>query len=149
MTLFRRHLRLFAAAWLVFQATSLSALVPRACCLAHTAHQAVPEPSAGEQEQAAASHCAKPPGTTNAASTHAAHGSSHSAGPSESPRHECAIRGTCGGPAAALFSVISTEGVLTRSVSTPVDFLQVGTRIVDRDRLIRHFEPPDSPPPRT
>jgi hypothetical protein len=148
MTRFRRCLRPFAVAWLVFQATSLSALVPRACCLAHQAHQAATTPAAANEDQAPASHCAKPPEGATATSMRAGHGSGHSARPTESPRHECTIRGTCGGPAAALFSVISTEGVLTRSVTVPFDFLQASTPIVDRDRLIRHFEPPDAPPPR-
>src|SRR6185503_2296011 len=110
--------------WLVFQATSLSALVPRECCLAHQGHPAVATTMADNEEQAPASHCAEPAEKAAAASTHAGHGSTHSARPTESRRPECAIRGTCGGPAAALFSVISTEGVLTRSVSTPFDFLQ-------------------------
>ena len=102
----------------------------------------------GNQEQPAASHCAKPVETAPAASSHASHGHNHSARPTESPRHECAIRGMCGGPAAALFTVISTEGVLTRSVAAPVDFLQAPTPIVKRDRPILHFESPDAPPPR-
>jgi hypothetical protein len=32
----RRSLRLWVAAWLVFQAASLSAIVPRECCLTHS-----------------------------------------------------------------------------------------------------------------
>jgi hypothetical protein len=48
-----------------------------------------------------------------------------------------------------MFSVISTEGVLTRSVTAPFDFLQASTPILDRDRLIRQFAPPDAPPPRS
>jgi len=145
MTLFRRRLRILAAAWLVFQAASLSALVPRACCLAHEAALVTMATNGAET---AASHCAKPAESATATSPHAIHEHHHSAPPKESSRHECAIRGNCGGPAAALFTVISTEGVLTRSVTTLVDFLQASTPILDRDRLLRHFEPPDSPPPR-
>ena len=145
MTLFRRYLRAFAAVWLVFQATSLSALVPRACCLAHDARLAAVTAAASTEQQAAA-HCAKPAESATTASPHAGH--DQSARPAESRRDECAIRGTCGGPAAALFSVIATEGILSHSITAPVDFLQASTPIVDRDRLIRHFEPPDAPPPR-
>jgi len=147
MTCFRRHLRALAAIWLVFQATSWSALVPRACCLAHDAHLDATTAAAGATEEPApAAHCAKPAESATTASPHAGH--ARSARPAESPRHECAIRGTCGGPAAALFAVISTEGILSHSITAPVDFLEAGTPIVDRDRLIRHFEPPDAPPPR-
>ncbi len=35
MTTIRRGLRLWVTAWLVFQVASLSALVPRDCCLLH------------------------------------------------------------------------------------------------------------------
>jgi len=146
MTLFRRRLRLFAAAWLIFQATSLSALVPRACCLAHDAHLAAEAAAATSDEQAADSHCAKPSESATATSPHAAH--HHTAPPAESKRHECAIRGTCGGPAAALFSVISTEGVLVSSVSAPADFPPAGATLLPHGQLIRQFETPDSPPPR-
>jgi hypothetical protein len=146
MRLFRRRLRLFAAAWLVFQATSLSALVPRACCLAHDAHLAALTATATTDEQVPVSHCAKPAGSATANSPHAAH--HHTAPPAESKRHECAIRGTCGGPAAALFSVISTEGVLVSSVTAPADFPPAGAALVSHDQLIRQFETPDSPPPR-
>src|SRR5262245_35583755 len=49
MTLFRRHLRLWVAAWLAFQVVSLSAFVPRDCCAAH-------RPPAQEQAADAACH---------------------------------------------------------------------------------------------
>jgi hypothetical protein len=148
MTLFRRHLRAFAAVWLVFQATSLSALVPRSCCLAHDAHLgAVTAAATSTEEPAAAAHCAKPAESATTASPHAGH--DQSARPAGSPRHECAIRGTCGGPAAALFSVISTEGVLASSLTAAVAFFRAGAPLVSHDQLISHFEPPDAPPPRT
>ena len=35
MRVFRRHLRLWVAAWIAFQVVSLSAFVPRDCCAAH------------------------------------------------------------------------------------------------------------------
>ena len=54
----------------------------------------------------------------------------------------------CGGPAAALFTVISTEGVLTRSIATPLDFLEAPTPVVNREQPTLQFEPPDAPPPR-
>lgn len=42
--IFRRGLRLWVIAWLLFQAASLSAFVPRDCCLAH-------RPAAPTEEQ--------------------------------------------------------------------------------------------------
>lgn len=54
MKAIRRRLRLWVAAWLVVQAASLSAFVPRDCCAAHrpASHQA---PSC--HESAPAPHC--------------------------------------------------------------------------------------------
>ena len=149
MTLLRKRLRLFAAAWLIFQATSLSALVPRACCLAHQGHVAAATDAADREEQASVSHCAEPAESATASAPHAAQGHDRSARPAQTPRDECAIRGTCGGPAAALFSVISTEGVLATSLRVSADFPPAGAPIAPRDQLIGQFDPPEAPPPRT
>jgi hypothetical protein len=87
MTPFRRHLRGWTLVWLMFQAASLSMLLPRDCCAAHSAH---------------AGH-----------SAHDGHGSAEAA-PSEAepacPMHrpaqtketDCSLSGTCKGPAATL-----------------------------------------------
>jgi len=146
MSLVRRHVRPFAAAWLVFQATALSALVPRACCLAHDAHMAAVAAASTTEEQAPDSHCARPAESRTASASPAAH--DHSARPAQTPRDECAIRGTCGGPAAALFSLISTDGVLTASLGTAADFPPAGAALVPHDQLTARFESPDAPPPR-
>jgi len=144
MTLVRRHVRLFATAWVLFQATSLSALVPRACCLAHQMallsdchEKAAPEASVSTANEAA------PP-------MHHDHGHMHeqSSDRAPAPAHDCALRGTCDGPAAALFTLLSTDGVLTDSVIATVDFLSTGSISVSRDQLIPQFESPDAPPPR-
>jgi hypothetical protein len=149
MTLLRRRLRFFAAAWLIFQATSLSALVPRACCVAHQGHMAVATDAADHEEQASASHCAEPAESATASAPHAAQGHDRSARPAQTPRDQCAIRGTCGGPAAALFSVISTEGVLATSPTVSAGFPPAGAPIAPRDQPIGRFDSPDAPPPRT
>jgi len=144
MTLVRRHLRLFATAWVLFQATSLSALVPRACCLAHQMallsdchEKAAPQASISTADEAA------PP-------MHHEHGHMHEQ-PSDrapAPAHDCALRGTCGGPSAALFTLLSTDGVLTDSLTTTVDSVPTGSIPVSRDQLLPQFESPDAPPPR-
>ncbi len=123
MTPFRRRLRVLATAWILFQAVSLSALVPRACCLAHQGHQA-------------ASNEKKP-------NCH-----EHSTPADNAPTEECAIRGTCGGPAAALFTVLSNYGVLTNSFYGLTYLPLAGATLSPRDQLIRQFASPDAPPPR-
>jgi hypothetical protein len=127
MTLFRRRLRVVAIAWLLFQATSLSALVPRACCLAHEAALAT-APTCHEMQTG--------------------QGHDHSAHQTQTPVHECAIRGMCGGPAAAMLTLLSTQGVLAASAGVRIDVPPAGAPIVSRDQLILQFEPPDAPPPR-
>jgi len=146
MTPFRQRLRLFTAAWLLFQATSWSALVPRACCLAHDPHSASLATAATDDEQAS-EHCAKPAESAAAASPHSGHHQT-APPPTESPRNDCAIRGTCGGPAAALFTVISIEGVPATPFIASADFPPAGAPLLSRDQPIRQVEPPDAPPPR-
>jgi len=138
MILFRKRLRLLSAAWILFQVTSLSTLVPRACCLAHQ-HQA----------QTPGCHDASAQAQTSAPMHHS-HGHAHEqAVPAgQAPAHECTLRGTCGGPAAALLALLSTDGVLTDSIASPADFELAGKTPPSTDQLIPRLEPPDAPPPR-
>lgn len=148
MAAFRHHLRLLSAAWIVFQVTSLSTLVPRACCMAH---QSAASASTGGHDQGATAHCPTPPTDADAAPRpmHHDHGQMHEAAPAGSaPAPDCALRGTCGGPTAALLALLSADGVLTESVAAPTDFPAVGDTLPSTAQLIRHFEPPDAPPPR-
>jgi len=137
MAIVRTHLRLLATAWILFQATSLSALVPRACCLAHSAamaktavdcHQKSPEPQA----------------------MHHMHGATHqqAAQPVEKPAGDCAIRGLCGGPLAAMFAIFSTQGVLTERAASLTALNGTAATLVPTDQLIGLSAPPDAPPPR-
>ena len=126
MIAIRRRLRVLATAWILFQATSLSALVPRACCLAHQAHRA----SSNEKKTNCHEHAQR------------------SIPADQEPDRECAIRGTCGGPAAALFAVLSNYGVLTSSFSGLTYLPLTGATLSPRDQLIRQFASPDAPPPR-
>jgi len=145
MTLFRRRLRIVTIAWLLFQATSLSALVPRACCLAHDAALAAASTC---HEKPPVPHCPEARHDEMPCAMHAGHGHDHSAQQTQTPVHECAIRGTCGGPTAAMLTLLSTQGVLTGSTSARIDFPPAGAPIVSRDQLILQFETPDAPPPR-
>ena len=140
MAVFRQHLRLLSAAWILFQVTSLATLVPRACCLAHQSASA---------EQHAAPHCPTPGEPESAPAMHHDHARMHEqATPSTSPIHECVLRGLCGGPAAALLALLSTHGVLTDSIASLTDFPFAGETFASADQLIPQFESPDLPPPR-
>src|ERR1043165_6203125 len=120
MAIFRRHLRFFAAAWVLFQATSLSALVPRACCLAH---QAAAAAKADCHEHAPAPDCEMSSADGAPCGMHHMHGSMHEPAAPTNPKpiNECAVRGMCGGPLSALFAIFSTQGILTDSIKSLPD----------------------------
>jgi len=145
MALVRRHLRIFASAWILFQVTSLSALVPRACCLAH---QMAALADCHEPQRAIAAPASD--ATPAMHHNHADMGHMQEQAPAAAPQppHDCALRGTCGGPAAAVFALLSTDGVLTDSIPTTLDFLASDSIAASRDQLIPQFESPDAPPPR-
>jgi hypothetical protein len=147
MAAFRQRLRLLSAAWILFQVMSLSTLVPRACCLAHQPGSAA---HAGGDEHKGVAHCPMPADESASRPMHHDHGQMHEeAAPTRStPAHECALRGTCGGPTAALLAMLSTDGVLTTSVASPNDFPAAGDAPPSTVQLIRQFDPPDAPPPR-
>jgi hypothetical protein len=119
MTLFRRHLRLWVAAWIAFQALSLSAFVPRDCCAAHR----LPA-----QDQAADASCHHP---------------------QSAPSPGCTLRSECGGPLSFLAALLSPHAVLaepTRIESVALAIAPTGRRL---DTPISRTTPPDSPPPRS
>jgi hypothetical protein len=142
MAVFRQRLRLLSAAWILFQVTSLSTLVPRACCLAHQARPADCHDRAPVHDDTAAQ--------TNAAAPMHRHGHMHqqTAPTNSTPAHECALRGTCGGPAAALLALLSTHGILTDSTASLTDSPFTGQALPSTPQLVRQFESPDAPPPR-
>jgi hypothetical protein len=146
MTLLRRRLRLAAAAWILFQAATLSALVPRACCLAHDSAK----PSSNCHDKAIP-HCPMAGDDGGPCAMHQAHmhgHADHAAADAQVPADECALRGTCGGPAAALFALLSTHGVLTDPYLTLAESPLVGATLPSATQLIRRFASPDAPPPR-
>ena len=145
MVLVRRHLRIFASAWILFQATSLSALVPRACCLAH---QMAAPAECHDQQQATATTTSDAMPAMHHSHAHMSQTEEQTPTTSPEPPHDCALRGTCGGPAAALFALLSTDGVLTDSITASADFLATDSVAGSRDQLIPQFESPDAPPPR-
>src|SRR5213083_319725 len=105
MTTIRRRLRIWVAAWLVFQVASLSALVPRACCVPYRAVATDKEPDC--HGNSAVSHCPKPAADGTPCPMHQ---SRHDA--EETPSDRCSMRATCDGPVAAMLALLSNYGVL-------------------------------------
>jgi hypothetical protein len=120
MTLLRRHLRLWVAAWIAFQAVSLSAFVPRECCMAHR----MPA-----QEQAADESC-------------------HHPQPAREAMPDCALSSTCNGPLAILAGLLSAHAVLADRSSLASIAITVALPRVESPSARSLALPPDSPPPR-
>lgn len=137
----RRSLRLLVAIWLVVQVASLSALVPRDCCAAHSSTNAA-KPAC--HEKAAATQCPMRAADGTPCPMH--RGDHHEA--AGSSRDGCAMRSTCDGPMAALFAQLSNYGILTDQVQVRPD-LHVGSGPPStRAQLVSRLVPPDPPPPR-
>lgn len=142
MALFRRRMRLWVAAWLMVQAASLFALVPRDCCAAHRPAASVEPPSCHEKIAALMCPMRAADGTPCPM-----HRGGH--GDAEQESHKkCSIRGTCAGPMAALFRLLSDPGVFDGSliVLPGVDAGSVAP--VTQENLVTRLTPPDPPPPR-
>jgi hypothetical protein len=112
MTALRRHMRLWATFWLVFQVATLSAFVPRDCC---TAHQEKAVSASPCHEDTPAAHC--PMRNANGAAC-PMHSRSQTGSHTDHRHHEepatsdCSMRGTCNGPLAAMLSLLSNSGIL-------------------------------------
>lgn len=121
MTLLRQHLRLWVAAWLVFQVVSLSAFVPRDCCAAH-------RPPA--QEQAGDPVC-------------------HHPQQAPEPVPECTLRGGCNGPLSILGALLSPHAVLVEPARIESVALAAATPSPLLETPIVRTTPADAPPPRS
>jgi hypothetical protein len=142
MTSLRRRLRLLTATWLIFQAASLSALVPRDCCAAHR-----PAAIGSDQrchENTAAEQCPMRAANGTPCPMHRG-GHTHT---SEKSPDSCAIRGTCEGPMAALFAQLSNHGVLPGSFTMVPDVHATSLNAGTRESLLGRLASPDPPPPR-
>ena len=142
MTSLRRHLQLWVATWLVFQVASLSALVPLDCCAAHRPAAGDKEPSC--HERTAATHC---PMRAAGGAPCPMHRGGHSDA-AEKPSNECLMRGTCDGPMAAVFALLSNHGVLTDSFAMLPDRQGHYLTAHARENLISRLASLDPPPPR-
>jgi hypothetical protein len=138
----RRHLRFWAAAWLVFQAASLTALVPRQCCTAHPMTAATTEAECHEEAPTPAEPDCQMAGGTPCPMHHGGH-SETSEGTAD-----CSIRGMCDGPAATFLGSLANHGVLTDPFTITPDLHPKFDPPVNRESLIGRQPGPDSPPPR-
>ena len=62
--------------------------------------------------------------------------------------NRCALRGTCNGPMAALFALLSNHGILPES-ATPIP--NIGGAFIAApalENVVSRLESPDPPPPR-
>jgi hypothetical protein len=124
----RRHLRVYVAVWLMFQAAALSSIVPRDCCAAHRPASAKADP---------ACHDAAPAPQD----VHAHHGTAPDP-------DTCSMRGACGGPMAAFLAQLSLHGVLGDRPQLVPRVVSTNVEPVVREHLTTRLITPDSPPPR-
>jgi hypothetical protein len=120
MTLLRRHLRLWVAAWIVLQATSLTAFVPRECCIAHR----VPVHAEETDE------------------------SCHRPEPAGESMPDCAMRSTCNGPLAVLAALLSPHAVLGERAGDATIAVTPAPQPAAFDQPRSLALPPEAPPPR-
>jgi hypothetical protein len=141
MAVFRRHLRVWVAAWLVFQVATLSAFVPRDCC---EGHRPAAERSETCHEPPPPAHCA----TAGDEGTSCPMHGHHQQAADDQTVPQCTMRGSCDGPMAMLATVLSNNGILTRTFA----FLPAAdsSRLAAStgERLSSQLLPPDAPPPR-
>jgi hypothetical protein len=142
MSSLRRHLRLSVATWLVFQAASLSVLIPLDCCAAHRQPASSKEPSC--HKTAAATQC---PVHATAGTPCPMHRSGH-AGAVETSSAPCSMSGTCHAPAAAMVALLSNYGVLADTFAIVPDVHTSIVALHTRENLIGRLASPDPPPPR-
>lgn len=149
MAFWRRRLHRFAFVWLVWQVSSLTAIVPVECCTGHTAamahgsgHPTAAQcPMRGADGQPCPMHRQQPP-------AHADHGEHAGHHPAPPVSEGCVMNGACRGPLAGFLALISNVAVLPAGTALPVLDESGDLRPLDEQRL-RRLDPPDSPPPRS
>jgi hypothetical protein len=127
----RRQMRTWIVAWLLFQCVSVSALAVRDCCC--------------QPQEARAEHCQK--------QTHANYCPMRAADGSPCPMHQqsepdCVMRGTCGGPIAAVGVLFATWGIPVASFELLPDQSIRSADDLPTRSAIESWPPADTPPPR-
>ena len=135
----RRHLGSFALLWIVFQAATLSAFLPRECCPAHdTAVRAETDCHGASNDL-----CPMKGATGEECPMHAGSGSSTPA-----PVADCVMRALCGAPAGALALLIPVAGILP-DTTVLSDAAVVHVSRITSDGLLFTPHTLDPPPPRS
>jgi hypothetical protein len=138
----RQHLRKLAMLWLLLQAAQVAALVPVDCCVAH---HTSPAATRATCHQAAPPHCPMADGGAQCP-MHANHVQADAS--ARVPAGECAMRGTCGGPFAALLVLLSNQSILPRPGATTAIFDAQQMTLGIQESVIARLDSPDPPPPR-
>lgn len=171
MTALRRRVRLWTTLWLILQAGTLSAFVPRDCCATHrpaatakTCHEEPPPehcPMRGADGAPCPMHrepaAAEPVGQAEHAG-HAGH-DDHAAQPEhtdhaapEAPadatpaENDCVMRGTCRGATVAI--AFSYPGILTEPTPVPLRTVAIATFAGLSESPVARRAEPDPQPPR-
>lgn len=136
----RRHLRSFVLVWLVFQAATLSALVPSGCCPAHERAERKDTDCHGTGEDL----CPMKSATGEECPMHAARASATP----ESAQADCILMAPCHAPATALALLLPVAGVLTDSADlTDAGVARLAPPVAPRVLIVT--VPFDTPPPRS
>ena len=127
----RRQMRTWIVAWLLFQCVSVSALAVRDCCC--------------QPQEARAEHCKK--------QAPASYCPMRAAAGSPCPMHEqsepdCVMRGTCGGPLAAVGVLFATWGIPSASFELLPDQSIRSADDLPAQPAIESWPPADTPPPK-
>jgi hypothetical protein len=138
----RQHLRKLAMLWLLLQAAQVAALVPVDCCVAH---HTSPAATRATCHQAAPAQCPMADGGAQCP-MHANH--VHADASARVPAGECAMRGTCGGPFAALLVLLSNQSILTSLRATTPAFDAQQMTLGMHESVTARLGSPDPPPPR-
>jgi hypothetical protein len=150
----RGTIRRVAAIWLMLQMAWLTALVPRDCC---AAHRPTGSGDAKCHSQGPAAQCPMRAANGTAcpmhsgAAGHGAHGQDPAAEhdpQSPTPSSECALRGVCAGPMAALLVLLANHGILPESTTAVPDVAVRSITSVVGEHVAGDRVPPDPPPPR-
>ncbi len=134
MTAIRRRVRAVAFAWLLCQVASLSAFVPEACCIAHTA-EAEAKATEAECHEAAA-----PQEPEDGAMCPMHHGRTSGDG--------CTIGTACDGPGTQLLRLFSYNSTIDEPFASPAVLESTLAFVAPAPPLLHRLALPDAPPPR-
>jgi hypothetical protein len=123
MASIRRRLRVCVTIWLLFQAASLAALVPAACCRQEPVKEV---PQASQPEHSCHEAVPTPP----------------------APEPMCVLRSGCDPHGAAILGLLANQGPIPTAVSLLPRIDAARHSMVPREHPASLFPTPDSPPPR-